>query len=299
MTNKISFSQFQMWKSCPHRWRLKYVNNIRIDEPSVAALFGTAMHEVLQEYLTVMYTNSIAKADEMNLNELLRNKIKSEYKDLLVENNNVHFSSTTELSEYYEDGVAILNYFKKNRNTVFPKKNYELVGIEVPIDMQASVKNPNVKMSGFLDVVVRDTALNKVYIYDFKTSVKGWGNYQKNDKVKISQLVLYKKYFAEQYKCDLNSIDIAYLILKRKIQEDAMYSAMTKRIQTFKPANGTLSIKKITNEIDKFVEHVFNEDGSYKIDIPYPAVAGFNNSNCRFCEFKDSEDLCSKKERIA
>lgn len=288
-----------MWKACPHRWRLKYVNNIRKDEPSVAALFGTAMHEVLQEYLSVMYNESIVKADELNVNDMLRNKLKSQYKELLVENGNVHFSTTTELSDYYQDGVAILQYFKKNRNTIFPKKNYELVGIEVPIDMQASLKNPNVKISGFLDIVVKDTILNKIYIYDFKTSVKGWGNYQKNDKVKVSQLVLYKKYFAEQYNCDLNSIDISYLILKRKIQEDALYSAMTKRIQKFKPANGTLSIKKITNEIDKFVEHVFNEDGTYKENIPYPAIAGFNNSNCRFCEYKDSEELCNKKERIS
>jgi hypothetical protein len=297
--NKISFSQFHMWKSCPRRWKLKYADNIRKEEPSVSALFGTAMHEVLQEYVTEMYSSSVSKANELNLNEMLRNKIKKQYKDLLVENNNVHFSNTSELSEYYEDGVEILNFFKKNREAIFPKKDYELVGIEMPIDRIASEHNKNIKIVGFLDVVIKDTSLNKYYIYDFKTSTKGWGKYQKNDKVKISQLILYKKYFAEQYQCDLSSIDIEYIILKRKINQDAEYASMKQRIQRFRPPSGTLKVKQISNEINKFVTTVFNEDGSYNLNIIYPSVAGFNNSNCRFCEFKDDQHLCNKNERIS
>lgn len=296
--NKISFSQFHMWKQCPRRWKLKYIDNIRIEEPGVAALFGTAMHEVLQEYLTLLYSDSVAKANEMDLNSTLRDKIFNSYKTLLAENNNVHFSTSKELSEYYEDGVRILTYFKKNRESIFPKKHYELIGIEVPIDRIASTKNPNVKIVGFLDIVVKDTKMNKYYIYDFKTSTKGWSSYQKNDKIKISQLVLYKKFFAEKYSCELSDIDVEYLILKRKIDEESEYAAMRKRIQRFKPANGTISVKQITNEIDNFVSSVFNPDGSYNIEIGYPAVAGFNGSNCRFCEFKNDEGICPKTERI-
>lgn len=294
----ISFSQFQMWKSCPRRWKLKYADNIRKDEPSVAALFGTAMHEVLQEYVTILYNDSVSKANELNMNELLRNKIKQHYKEILTENNNVHFSNTSELSEYYEDGVEILNFFKKNREAIFPKKNYELVGIEMPIERVASDKNENIKMIGFLDVVIKDNSTGKYYIYDFKTSTKGWGNYQKNDKVKISQLILYKKYFAEQYNCDVSTIEVEYIILKRKINENAEYASMKHRIQRFKPASGTLKLKQVSNEINKFVTTVFNEDGSYNLNILYPAIAGFNSANCRFCEFKDDYDLCNKLERI-
>lgn len=297
--NTISFSQFHMWKSCPRRWKLKYADGIRKDEPSVAALFGTAMHEVLQEYLTVLYNSSVTKANEMDLHEMLRNKIKSEYKSILTENNNVHFSNTKELSEYYEDGVEILKYFKKNRDSIFPKKNFELVGIEMPIDLIASKENSNIKIVGFLDIVVKDNTTGKYYIYDFKTSTKGWGNYQKNDKIKVSQLILYKKYFAEQYNCDVSSIEIEYIILKRKIDTTAQYSTMTRRIQRFRPPSGNIKIKQLTNEINKFVANVFNSDGSYNLNTTYPPIAGYNNSNCRFCEFKDDEHLCSKKERIS
>lgn len=297
--NRISFSQFHMWKTCPRRWKLKYIDKVGTDEPGVAALFGTAMHETLQEYLDVLYNKSVSEANSLNLNENLKNKIYQQYKQLLSENNNIHFSTSAELSEYYEDGVRILTYFKKNRDSVFPKKHYELVGIEMPIDRIASPKNPNVKILGYLDIVIRDTKLNKYYIYDFKTSTRGWGDYQKGDKVKISQLVLYKKYFAEQYGCNLSDIDVEYLILKRKIDENAEYAAMTRRIQRFKPANGTISVNQISNQIDSFISSAFKESGDYNTDINYVAVAGFNNSNCRFCEFKNDDTYCPKNERLS
>lgn len=296
--NTISFSQLHMWSSCPHRWKLKYIDNIRKDEPSVAALFGTAMHEVLQEYITVMYNVSVKAANELTLNEMLRDKLKTQYKTLLVENNNVHFSNTSELSEYYEDGVEILNFFKKNRDVIFPKKNYELVGIEMPINILASKLNENVNMTGFLDVVIKNTELNKYYIYDFKTSKKGWGTYVKNDKVKISQLILYKKYFAEQYNCDISAIEIEYVILKRKLMENPEYPSMAKRIQRFRPPSGTIKLKQVTTHIDKFISTVFNEDGSYNTSQTYMPIAGPSATHCKFCEYRDNDELCPKKERI-
>jgi hypothetical protein len=295
---KISFSQYQMWKACPKRWKLKYVDGIRKSEPSVAAIFGTAMHEALQEYLTTLYTQSVSVADKLNLNKLLMDKIYEQYKQLLIENGNVHFSTNSELSEYYNDGVQILDYFKKNRNSIFPKKNFKLVGIEMPIEILATEKNKNVKIVGFLDVVVHDTQQNKFYIYDFKTSTRGWGKYQKGDLVKISQLVLYKKFFSEQYDCKPENIEIEYLILKRKIDENAEYGSMKKRIQRFSPPSGVIKLKQIGVEIANFINAGFEEDGSYKLDVIHPAIAGFNNSNCKFCEFKDDEINCPKKERL-
>ena len=62
-------------------------------------------------------------------------------------------------------------------------------------------------MLGYLDVVIRDKRNNKITIIDIKTSTMGWNKYQKADKTKTSQLVLYKKYFAEQYGFDVENID--------------------------------------------------------------------------------------------
>jgi len=179
---KISFSQYQMWKGCPHRWKLNYIDKIAKNEPSVAALFGTAMHEVLQEYIKCIYDSSIAEANKMDLNEILQSGIKHEYKKMLMEYNNTHFSTEDELKEYYTDGVQILNWFKAHRADFFLKKDYELVGIELPINIVPLDSHPSVRLVGFLDLVLRNIKTGDIYIYDFKTSSKGWGKYQKTDK---------------------------------------------------------------------------------------------------------------------
>jgi len=207
-----------------------------------------------------------------------------------------HFSNKFELGEFYEDGVAILDWFKKRRGQYFSRKNEELIGIEVPIYHPVEENNDKVMMLGYLDIVMRDKRDNKITIIDIKTSTMGWNKYQKADKTKTSQLVLYKKYFAEQYGYDVDKIDIKYMIVKRKLIEGAMFPQ--KRITEFAPASGKPTRNKLAREIKGFVDTAFNADGSYNLEKNYPAIAGKNNKNCKWCEFKDQPDLCAKAERM-
>ena len=50
-----------MWKVCPHKWKLTYIDKISGYKQSMAALFGTVMHEVLQEYVKTIYDKSIVE----------------------------------------------------------------------------------------------------------------------------------------------------------------------------------------------------------------------------------------------
>jgi hypothetical protein len=145
---------------------------------------------------------------------------------------------------------------------------------------------------------MRDLKTGKIHIYDFKTSTNGWGKYAKSDKVKTAQLVLYKTYYAKQYDIHPDDIDIEYLILKRKIDENAEYAAMKKRVQRFAPAHGKVSQGNIVKEVEKFITTVFDTDGNKRGDIQYIAKAGENGNNCRFCEFKDNDELCPIKNRV-
>ncbi len=151
-------------------------------------------------------------------------------------------------------------------------------------------------MLGYLDIVIRDKRDNKITIIDIKTSTRGWNKYQKADKIKTSQLVLYKKYFAEQYGYDVDKIDIKYMIVKRKLIDGAMFPQ--KRITEFAPASGKPTRNKLAKSIESFVENSFHADGSFNLDRQYPAVAGKNNKHCKYCEFKDQPDLCPAKNRI-
>ena len=71
----ISFSQLSMYLSCPKKWSLQYRDGHKIPSFSINMTFGTSMHETLQNYLHVMYTESGVKADEINLEEAVRIKM--------------------------------------------------------------------------------------------------------------------------------------------------------------------------------------------------------------------------------
>ena len=292
---KISYSQFSMYSQCPKHWELAYAKNLRTFSQSIHTIFGTAMHETMQNYLTVMYEQSAKAADEIDINAYLKDQMFNLYKEA-VEKIGEHFSNKFELGEFYEDGVAILDWFKRKRGQYFSRKNEELIGIEVPIYHPVADSNDKIMMLGYLDVVMRDKRTDKITIIDIKTSTMGWNKYQKADKNKTSQLVLYKKYFAEQYGYDPEKIDIKYMIVKRKLIEGAMFPQ--KRITEFSPASGKPTRNKLARSIDEFVKSSFKADGSFNLDREYPAVAGKNNKNCKYCEFKDQPDLCPAKARI-
>jgi hypothetical protein len=291
---KISYSQFAMYSTCPKHWELAYVKNLRTFSQSIHTIFGTAFHETLQNYLTVMFEQSVTKANEIDINKYLADQMHSLYKEA-VEKIGGHFSTQRELNEFYSDGIAILDWFKKKRGQYFSAKNEELLGIEIPIYHPVNNTNDIVMMLGYLDIVVRDKRDNKITIIDIKTSTRGWNKYQKADKTKTSQLVLYKKYFAEQYGFDVENIDIKYMIVKRKLIDGAMFPQ--KRITEFMPASGKPTRNKLANSIKSFVDLNFDSDGSY-IDKQHAAVAGKNNKNCKWCEFKDQPTLCAPHKRI-
>jgi hypothetical protein len=292
---KISYSQFSMYATCPKQWELAYIKGLRTFSQSIHTLFGTALHETLQLYLTTMYTESVKKADGLDVRAILKEKLSTGYKDA-YEQMGKHFSHKAELNEFYEDGIAILDYIRKNRGKYFSAKNEELVGIEVPIYHPVSSKHANVYMMGYLDVVIRDKRTGRIKIIDIKTSTMGWNKYQKADKIKASQLVLYKQYYAEQFGVDVEHIDIVYFIVKRKLIDGAMFPQ--KRVQEFKPASGKPTRNKLINEISNFVGSSFNDEGQYNTIREYPAIAGKNYKNCKYCDFAEDDELCPLKNRI-
>jgi hypothetical protein len=294
---KISFSQYQMWKGCPHRWKLNYIDRLSGTNPSIALVFGTAMHETLQHYVKTIYDSSIKEADSLDLSTTLTDTMRNEYKKMLLENNEKHFSNSEEMQEHYLDGLEIIKWIKSKRSELFQKKDHELLGIEMPINIVPLKSHPSVKLVGFLDLVIKNNITEKIYIYDFKTSTKGWSSYAKNDKVKISQLVLYKTYYAEQYNVHPDDIIVEYLILKRKVDEDAEYAAMKRRVQRFEPSNGKVSQNAIKREIEQFIEYNFTNEGEYKLDVIRSAIGGKDNNNCRFCIYNESEKYCPKENR--
>lgn len=293
---KISFSQLSIYEKCPRQWKLAYIDKLAPFSYSIETVFGTAMHETLQEYLIVLFTKSVKAANQMNLPELLKTNLRNEYIKGVEENNGEHFSTPAELEDYLLDGIAILNWITKRRAQYFSTKYHELVGIEISICHQASPANPAVYMYGFLDIVIRDTHSNRIKIIDIKTSRNGWNKWQKADKLKASQLIIYKNYYSEQYGIPVDSIDVEFMVVKRKLQEDSMFPQ--KRVQIIQPASGKVTQKKVQQMVDKFVADCFDMEGNKNEDREYLAIAGKGAKNCKWCPFKTDFINCPSENRI-
>ena len=278
---RVSYSQYNQWITCPHKWKLNYIDELRQFTDSIHTMFGTSMHEVLQTYLTVMYNDTIKMADALPMEKMLLHRMKTNYTEIMEKNGGEVICEQSDMEEFYNHGLLILEWFKKKRGMYFSKKGYELVGIEVPIDYDLPNK---IKFVGYIDVIIYDTVRDRYKIIDIKTSTMGWNKWMKTDKNKTNQLLLYKQFYGAQHDIPLDKIDVEYFIVKRKLYEKVDFPQ--RRVQTFSPASGKPSINKLMNNLNQFLTESF-VDGEYNLEHNY--IKQPSKKNCRFCDFNQTK----------
>ena len=318
-----------MWNQCPWKWKLSYIDKIRGDEPSIYLIFGSAMHFVIQMYLTAFFSNGPKYADRLDLNDILRDEMGKEYKKYLdkfvtdgmiflndikdksfeveidgkkyILKDNMELIARWKAQEVLEGHISKetmmefyydgvkINEWFKKHRTEFFNYKTEEL-VGIEYELNTDLKG-DLYFIGFIDILVRNKETGKLRIIDLKTSTKGWASYKKNDENTTSQLVIYKNFYAKRLNVDIKKIDVEFIILKRKLHEDIPYPQ--KRIIKFVPASGKPTINKVMMKFDAFVETCFDEQGNHRLDQFYPKIA--TASNCRFCDFKDKPEYCDKK----
>ena len=276
---RVSFSQYSMWSGCPQQYKLNYIDKLSESKSNISLIFGTAMHEILQSYIDVCLKDSKAQADrEMNLKNLLTEKLRLLYLKE-SENGTKEVCTKDELIEHLNDGNLILDYFQKSKNfnKFFDLKHEEVVAIEQPLNI---LLKENISFIGYIDMVIKDTFTGKYKIIDFKTSTKGWSDYQKKDEVKNSQILLYKKFYSELFSVSQDMINVEFIILKRKVATDREYPIP--RIAKHIPANGKPSVNKAWMRFIEFIDTVFDDEGNYRTNISFPKKP---SKLCNWCEF--------------
>ena len=281
----VSYSQYSLWASCPHKWYLTYVENKQPYQASIHTVFGTAFHETLQSYITTMYEVGGSAADKMDLEALFQERFKEVYsKEYKAAG--AHFSNAEEMGDFFDDGIVILRWIKTRRNKIFTIRKMKLLGIELPLLLKIS---NNIYYKAFIDFALYDEDLNKVYIYDIKTSTRGWSDNEKRDDQKTAQVLLYKEYFARQFGWDVEQIEVEFFIVKRKIYEKAEYPIP--RLQSFRPASGKNKRKQAIENFDAFIKDCFDEVGKPQIKSYLKNVG---EKSCKWCPYSDKQELCNK-----
>jgi hypothetical protein len=299
----VSFSQYSKWLKCPMDWKLSYIDKLAPYEASIHTTFGTAIHAALQEYLRLLYTVGTAEADALDAFGLFKKEYEEGLKDLKIatdeqlkltedERDILGLITQDTVKEFENDGKVILDHTLAyaQRSKHFPSKKYELVGIELPLEIP--LKGGTILYKGFLDIVLKDKITKKVLILDFKTSTNGWNKYQKADRTKIDQLLLYKRFYNQMFKVPMTDIEIEFFVVKRKLYEDVSFPQQ--RIQRISPPDGKISMKQVETSFLEFINAGFDAAGEYNKDGVFPKQPGKAKKNCKYCIFKELKNAEGK-----
>jgi len=279
----VSFSQYGQFIGCEWAWKLNYVDNLKMSSDNEDNILGTGIHKILQDYITLYYNKTINEANEYpykeKLMEYIEEKIKcSEQLDV----------DPDKMGEYYEDGLIIFEYFKKNMSKYFSKKNSELLGIE--INLRYPTNNESIHFNGYIDIAIRDKKDGSIRIIDFKKSYRGWNDKNKKDKIKSAQLQLYKWFYAKQFDVDINKISVEYIILKQKTYMTQW--GEVSRIQKFAPPHSGITCKKTFEDFqNNFINKVFDKNG--EILNEYRFNPNPSKDNCKWCAFRTKKEHCA------
>ena len=273
----ISYSSISTYSKCPKLWELQYLRNAVPFTQNIYTCFGTAMHETMQEWLTVMYHDTAKAANDMNLKDLLYANMVKAYKSGKAIMGHEHFSTQEELTQFWLEGTHILEWLKKKRAAYFSTKTMMLAGVETLLYHEI---RPGVMFKGLVDLVFYHPNTDRWTIMDIKTSTSGWREDQKKNPNLTAQVILYREFFAKQFNIPVENIDVEYFIVKRRVPKDAEFAAMQKRVQQFSPTSGPRKTKDVLVQMNKFISEVVSEDGEY-IDKDYKCTNPFGR--CEHC----------------
>ena len=276
---RVSYSQYKTWVECPYRWKLKYIDGLDSFDQSIYTIFGTSIHRVIQDWLEQDLYGGVAGACSIDLSEKFKSILIEEaapHMKVVNENGEQTFLfSREELEEFYGQGLEIISYVQQNQEKLFPTKDVKLFAIEH--ELKADV-NDHVYFIGYIDIVTHNEVTGEYFLYDLKTSTRGWNKYMKQDKTKTDQLLLYKIFFAKELGVPDYKVHIGYLIMKRQLYKS---SYPNPRVTEFAPANGPPSLKRAWSGFNNFTDLVFSDEGSYISE----QKATPSKSSCRFCSF--------------
>jgi CRISPR/Cas system-associated exonuclease Cas4 (RecB family) len=261
----ISYSSISTYNKCPRLWDLQYRQKVIPFTQSIYTIFGSAMHETIQEWLEVMYMESAKAAMNMNLDDLLYKKMISQYKIGKAVNGHKHFSTPDELTQFWIDGKHILEYLKKKRGSYFSTRTMKLAGIETLLYQELK---PGVMFKGLVDLVFYHPVNDTWTVMDIKTSTSGWRDNQKKNPNLTAQVVLYKEFFAKQFGIDRDKINVEYFIVKRRVPAEAEFAVMQRRVQEFSPNAGPRKTKQVLESMNRFLTDVLDKEGNF-IDKEY------------------------------
>lgn len=184
----LSYSRIDVFKQCPYRYKLKYIDKNYTNTTSLALQIGTLAHYCMEMKYSGMPINDILTGLEVgfkNNNEVIKglNELIEEYPFEFYEVNEKSGMSV-------EDKIKVLNNKLKNEIT---DEDWEVIGLEKEFEI---VFNNKARIKGFIDRIDKNKKTGEIRVIDYKTNNK---EYDKKDLATPLQMYIYSLACYEMY----------------------------------------------------------------------------------------------------
>lgn len=253
----ISYSELTVWDQCSFRHKLKYIDKIALDKPSVHTEFGRTLHDMLENYLEHRVMPDV-EASKTKLDELL-----------------ALYDIETNRTEFHDTIGPIVAEVPNFLETHF--KGWEYIAAEQSL-YESIAGHEDKFFKGFIDGIIRIPKSSRLpktakpgeyeyWIIDWKTCSWGWDMAKKTDVTKTRQLALYKHYWSKKLGIPLTEIRCGFVLLKRTPRKGG------ERCELVSVSVGEKTIQNALDLIDKMLFSTKKR------------LFAKNKKECRFCEY--------------
>lgn len=184
----LSYSRIDVFKQCPYRYKLKYIDKNYTNTSSLALQIGTLAHYCME-----------MKYSGVNIDEILQgldNGFKTD-KDIIKGLNELIEEYPFEFYEVNEkSGMSVedkIEEFKNKLNNEPVEEEWEVIGLEKDFEITF---NNKAKIKGFIDRIDRNKLTGEIRVIDYKTNNK---EYDKKDLATPLQMYIYSLACYELY----------------------------------------------------------------------------------------------------
>lgn len=158
---KFSYSKLDVFKQCPFKYKLQYVDHHSVFCQSVATRFGTLIHHIEEQIGIALRDNLLIDYDKLK-NEINETgeKIKAEFPEEWDKPDKKLKKTYQEKLENYRD-----NSIYRLEKRIKDNPNLKVLFLEKPFNFMFGDK----KFTGFIDRVFLDQSTNTYIVEDIKT----------------------------------------------------------------------------------------------------------------------------------
>ena len=218
-TNKphVSYSEIRLWKECPWRHKLTYIDKIVKDDPSPYLSYGTALHDGIESFL---------KTKTMDVQAVL-DKITEAWEEKGFDSDEwiksqADYRKSQGWKPKSHDYLPSWLEWAKNSLEELPafldSEFDEWSVISAEEQLYEFVDGYDIFFKGFIDACLKVKIKGKefYYVIDWKTAGdKGWYASKRRDILTWAQIALYKSFWMKKNGFDTKQVKCGFVLLKR------------------------------------------------------------------------------------